>query len=126
MPTSLLAINSRIISEVINTVLEKTMAYTMPEKFFYKRMVWEKIDLNFPLIFFILDILKANIWNSRDNIFSSELPFNSFYSVNNFLIPKKSVNLLRLYNLSKNIQLSKSPVSQMFMFEKNSKRQRRA
>lgn len=102
------------------------MAYTMPEKFFYKRMVWEKIDLNFPLIFFILDILKANIWNSRDNIFSSELPFNSFYSVNNFLIPKKSVNLLRLYNLSKNIQLSKSPVSQMFMFEKNSKRQRRA
>lgn len=96
----------------------------MPGFFKNKRTIFKKqISLSHKRNF-DSKYIKANTCSSCVSISISELPFNSFYSANNFLIPKKSLISPRLYNLSKSIQLSKNSVSQTFLFGKQGKTQR--
>ena len=57
---------------------------------------------------FILNILEE-IFGANVQISSSEIPINSFYSVNNFLILQTPLTSPRQYNFSKSTHLSKCP-----------------
>ena len=108
MPSSLLVLNSWIIWEVINTTLGKTISHAIPGVF--KRKEWfgkNRIQCYIKEIF-ILNTLEE-IFGANVLISSSELPINSFYSVNNFLILQTPPTSPRLYNFSKSTQLSKCP-----------------